>query len=109
MQTSDRKLPAERVGQISFLLARLIAEELKNETRDIDGCANTLQIPRDDLEDYLRTIDGEVHPEILFHGTPCPLCVCGVIKYEDKVLRGAVWVTLLKCSSCRTDFERTST
>ncbi len=99
----------ERVGQISFLLAKLIADGLKNEVRDIEACAHSLQISGTELQCYLHTIDGEVHVECLFHGTPCPICICGVIKYEDKVMKNSTWVTLLKCSNCRADFERTNT
>ena len=89
----------ERVGKISFLLTKFAIRQLRPEL-----LAREIGIEPQEFTQYLAVFDAEVDVQKLFHGTPCPVCIVGTIKYVDRDIERAL--VHLQCSVCQNKFSR---
>lgn len=96
---SGRKMPKERVGRISFLLTKWAIEQLSPEM-----LARAVNIPHEEMKHYLETRNAPVDTSKLFHGTECPECIVGILKFEGKDLENNR--VELHCSVCQGTFYR---
>ena len=96
------RISKERVGKISFLLTKFAIRQLGPEL-----LAREIGIEPEELRQYLAVFDAEVDVQQLFHGTPCPVCIVGTIKYVDEDEMHSL--VHLQCSICQNKFVREET
>ena len=96
------RISKARVGKISFLLTKFALRQLRPEL-----LAREIGIEPEEFNQYLAVFDAEVNVQQLFHGTPCPVCIIGAIKYIDK--DEAHQLVHLQCSICQSKFLREET
>ena len=112
MPMDKSPMTREQAGRIMFLLAGMVANEIKSGKRNLEESASTAQISPEDLANYIRMAGGEVTPDCVHHNNPCPLCIIGTVRFQDKVRTSTepeIWTTLFKCTVCQEKFEREST
>lgn len=106
-------LTRERVGQISFLLIKLITDEIRNGARSLEDAAAAISVAPNELAGHMEMVAVRVDSYIPHNNDDCPFCVIGTVKFEDHVKIATwpneAWKNLYKCTVCQADFERECT
>lgn len=93
---SGRKMPRERVGEISFLLTKLALE------RSIEELALALGISTEEMRRYVETMNTGNTTKTLFHRDECPACIIGILMIEKlDILNHRA---NLRCGNCQALF-----
>ena len=110
MPQQNGPLTREQVGEISFLLTKLIVDEIKSGVRTVEECATSIQIDPKALADYLEMMSREPKTDTLRSGAICPFCIIGAIMQIEHNLVPLwpydTWKDLYRCTSCQQEFRR---